>query len=137
MKYSPHISILLYEPYANESSQICPFPAGWTQFDSDHHQYRRLSSHSYSHKSVIFCILWINNYLLSYSEFAFLVEIHAATLRLQSLKTSTAGAGQSILLRCGTAGCAQCRHANLENVFRGTFRVKKAGLAGKKRDGWQ
>ena len=29
------------------------------------------------------------------------------------------------------------RPANLENVFRGTFRVKKAGLAGKKRDGWQ
>ena len=28
------------------------------------------------------------------------------------------------------------RPANLENVFRGTFRVKKAGLAGKKRDGW-
>ena len=28
------------------------------------------------------------------------------------------------------------RPANLENVFRGTFRIKKAGLAGKKRDGW-
>ena len=31
-----------------------------TQFDSDHHQNRRLSSHSYSHESVIFCIFWIN-----------------------------------------------------------------------------
>ena len=29
-------SILLYEPYANESSQICPFLAARTQFDSDH-----------------------------------------------------------------------------------------------------
>ena len=29
------------------------------------------------------------------------------------------------------------RPANLENVFRGTFRVKKRDLAGKKRDGWQ
>ena len=33
-------SILLYEPYANDS---CPFPAVRTQFDSDHHQNRRLS----------------------------------------------------------------------------------------------
>ena len=29
------------------------------------------------------------------------------------------------------------RPANLENVFRGTFRLKKGGLAGKKRHGWQ
>ena len=92
-------SLLLYEPYANESSQICPFPAARTQFDSDHHQHRRLSSHSYSHESVIFCIFWIN-ILLSYGEFAFFsVEMHAATLRLQPLKTSTAGAGQSIILQ--------------------------------------
>ena len=48
------LSIILYEPYANESSQICPFPAVRVQFDSDHHQNRRLSSHSYSHESVIF-----------------------------------------------------------------------------------
>ena len=48
------LSILLYEPYANESSQICPFLAVWMQFDSEHHQNRRLSSHSYSHESVIF-----------------------------------------------------------------------------------
>ena len=33
--------------------------------------------------------------------------MYAATLRLQPLKTSTAGAGQSIILRLGTAGCAQ------------------------------
>ena len=46
-------SILLYEPYANKSSQICPFLAARAQFDSDHHQNRRLSSHSYSHESVI------------------------------------------------------------------------------------
>ena len=30
------LSILLYEPYANESSQICHFPAVPPQFDSDH-----------------------------------------------------------------------------------------------------
>ena len=33
--------------------------------------------------------------------------MHAAALRLQPLKTSTAGAGQSIILRQGTAGCVQ------------------------------
>ena len=48
-----YISLLLYEPYANESSQICPFLAGRPQFESVHHQNRRLSSHSYSHESVI------------------------------------------------------------------------------------
>ena len=64
------ISILLYEPYANESSQICPFPDVRTQVDSDHHQNRRLSSHSYSHESVIF-LYFVDLYLLSYGEFAF------------------------------------------------------------------
>ena len=49
-----HVPTLLYEPYANESSQICPFLAGRAQFDIDHHQNRRLSSHLYSHESVIF-----------------------------------------------------------------------------------
>ena len=48
------VSLLLYEPYANESSQICPFLAARPQFESVHHQNRRLSSHSYSHESVIF-----------------------------------------------------------------------------------
>ena len=52
------LSILLYEPYANESSQICPFPAVRAQFDSDHHKNRRLSSHSYSHESVIFWVFF-------------------------------------------------------------------------------
>ena len=46
-------SLLLYESYANESSQICPFLAVRPQFESVHHQNRRLSSHSYSHESVI------------------------------------------------------------------------------------
>ena len=50
------LSLLLYEPYANESSQICPFLAGRPQFESVHHQNRRLSSHSYSHESVIFFV---------------------------------------------------------------------------------
>ena len=50
------ISLLLYETYANESSQICPILAARTQFDSDHHQHRRWSSHSYSHESVIFLV---------------------------------------------------------------------------------
>ena len=48
------ICILLYEPYANESSQICPFLAVRPQFDSEHHQNRMLSSHSYSREAVIF-----------------------------------------------------------------------------------
>ena len=52
------ISLLLYEPYANESSQICPFLAVRPQFESVHHQNRRLSSHSYSHESVIFSYFW-------------------------------------------------------------------------------
>ena len=47
-------SLLLYEPYANQSSQICPFLAMRPQFGSVHHQNRRLSSHSYSYESVIF-----------------------------------------------------------------------------------
>ena len=46
-------ALLLYEPYANESSQICPFLAVRPQFESVHNQHRRLSSHSYSHQSVI------------------------------------------------------------------------------------
>ena len=46
-------SLLLYEPYANESSQICPFLAVRPQFESVRHQNRRLSSHSYSHESVV------------------------------------------------------------------------------------
>ena len=40
----------------HESSQICPFLAGRPQFESVHHQNRRLSSHSYSHESVIFFV---------------------------------------------------------------------------------
>ena len=63
------LSILLYEPYANESSQICPFLAVRSQFDSDHNQNRRLSSRSYSHESVIF-LYFLDSYLLSYGEFA-------------------------------------------------------------------
>ena len=49
-------SILLYEPYANESSQNInmSFFCRAAQFESDHHQTRRLSSHSYSHESVIY-----------------------------------------------------------------------------------
>ena len=52
------ISLLLYEPYANESSQICPFLAVQPQFESVHYQNRRLSSHSYSHESVI-CFVFL------------------------------------------------------------------------------
>ena len=41
--------------------------------------------------------------MLSYGEFAFFefkcTRLHYATLRLQPLETSTAGAGQSIILR--------------------------------------
>ena len=47
------VSLLLY---ANESSQICPFLAVRPQFESVHHQNRRLSSHSYYHESVIFFV---------------------------------------------------------------------------------
>ena len=76
------ISILLYEPYANESSQICPFPAVRTQVDSDHYQNRRLSSHSYSHESVIclYLLYFLDLYLLSYVEFAF-VQLKCTRLR--------------------------------------------------------
>ena len=49
---------LLIEPYANESSQICPFLASRPQFESVHHQNRRLSSHSYSHESVILFVFF-------------------------------------------------------------------------------
>ena len=50
------LSLLLYETYANESSQICPFLAVRPQFESVHHKHRRLSSHSYSHELVIFFV---------------------------------------------------------------------------------
>ena len=64
------------------------------QFDSDHYQNRRLSSHSYSHESVI---LFVFFGLILRRVCIVLVKMHAATLRLQPLKTSTAGAGQPIL----------------------------------------
>ena len=54
-------SLLLYEPYANESSQICPFLALRPQFESVHHQNRWLSSHSYSHESMIFSRIFGSN----------------------------------------------------------------------------
>ena len=56
MRVDWHATLLLYEPYANESSQICPFLAVRPQFESVHHQNRRLSSDSYSHESVIFFV---------------------------------------------------------------------------------
>ena len=99
MAHISRTSILLYEPYANESSQIFPFPAVWTQVDSDHHKNRRLSSHSYSHESVIFFVFFGLIFVKLWRVCVFSVEMHAATLRLQPLKTSTAGAGQSIILR--------------------------------------
>ena len=72
-----YISLLLYEPYANESTQICPFLAVRPQFESVHHQNRRLSS--YSHESVIFSYFW-DSYFLSYGEFAFF-EFNCTRLR--------------------------------------------------------
>ena len=69
------------------------------QFDSDHHQNRRLSSHSYSHESVIFFVIFGLIFVKLRRVCVFSVEMHAATLRLQPLKTSTAGVGQSIILR--------------------------------------
>ena len=74
-----------------------------SQFYSDHHQNRRLSSHSYSHESVIFSY-FLDSYFLNYGEFAFF-EFKCMRLRCCSrCKQSTAG--QSIILREGTAGCA-------------------------------
>ena len=69
----------VYEPYANESSQICPFLAVLLQFESVHRQNRRLSSHSYSHESVIF-LYFRDSYFLSYGEFAFF-EFNCTRLR--------------------------------------------------------
>ena len=80
MKWGPGTaSLLLYEPYANESSQICPFLAGRPQFESVHHQNRRLSSHSYSHESVMVSYFW-DKYFLSYGEFPFF-EFNCTRLR--------------------------------------------------------
>ena len=45
-----------YDIFATIGDVLCPFLAVPMQFDSDHHQNRRLSSHSYSHESVIFLI---------------------------------------------------------------------------------
>ena len=79
----------VYEPYANESSQICPFPTVRWQFDRDHHQNRRLSSHSYSYESVIFFVFFGLICVKLRRVCVFSVEMHAATLILQPLKTST------------------------------------------------
>ena len=83
------------ETYANESSHICPFLAVRAQFDSDHHQNRRLSSHSYSHESVI-CLYFLDTYLLSYGEFAFF-SLNACGYATTAVENNTAG--QSIILR--------------------------------------
>ena len=78
-----------------------PFqPCGRNSFDSDHHQHRRISSHSYSHESVIFLFKLRRVCVFS-------VEMHATTLRQQPLKTSTAGAVSPLYYDRGTAGCAQ------------------------------
>ena len=91
-----YTSLLLYEPYANESSQICPFLAVRPQFESVRHQNRRLSSHLYSHESVIFFV-FLGLICFKLRRFCFFwVYIHAARL-LQPLQTITAG--QSIILR--------------------------------------
>ena len=65
----------------------CPFPAVRTQFDSDHHQNRRLSSHSYSHESVIFFVFFEIIFVKLRRVCVFSVEMHAATLsRKQALR---------------------------------------------------
>ena len=99
-------SLLLYEPYANESSQICHFLAVRPQFESVHHQNRRLSSHSYSHESVIFSSFW-DKYFLSYGEFAFF-EFNCTRL-CAAVDNVRSTAAQLIILRWGTAGCSQRR----------------------------
>ena len=70
-----------------------------TQFDSEHHKNRRLSS--YYHDSVILFVFVGLLFFKLELGCIFLVEMHVATLRLQPLKTSTAGANQSIILRWG------------------------------------
>ena len=72
-------TILLYEPYANESSQICPFLAVRPQFESVHHQNSRLSSHSYSHESVILFV-FLGLLFFKLREFAFF-EFNCTLLR--------------------------------------------------------
>ena len=94
MSYVPvQSSLLLYESYANESPQICPFLAGRPQFESVHHQNRRLSSHSYSHESVI-CFVVLGLICVSYGEFAFF-ELKCTRLgscrRPAAVETGTAG----------------------------------------------
>ena len=81
------LSLLLYEPYANKSSQMCPFLAVRQQFESVHHQKRRLSSHSYSHASVIFRIVGINIFKVT------------ASLRFLSLTARGYDRGQQVAHR--------------------------------------
>ena len=54
-----------------------------SQFDSDHHQNRRLSSHSYFHEAVIFFKIFVKLRRVC----VFSIKMHAATL-LQPLKTT-------------------------------------------------
>ena len=80
--------------YANASSQICPFLAVRTQFESDHHQSRRLCSHSYSHESVIFFVFFGLIFVTASLRF---FSLNACGYATAAVENNTAG--QSIILR--------------------------------------
>ena len=94
-----YTSLLLYEPYANESSQICHFLAVRPQFESVHHQNSRLSSHSYSHESVIFFVFLGLIFVKLRRVCVFWVEMHAARLLQATCSRWNRHCGQSSILR--------------------------------------
>ena len=76
------------------------------QFVSNHHTNSRLRSHSYSHESVIFVSYFWDSYILSYGEVAFVFSLNACCYAHVAVDQQIT-AGQSIMLRKGTSGCAQ------------------------------
>ena len=73
------------------------FSSRATQFDSDHHQNRRLSSHSYSPESVIFLVFFGLIFVKLRRVCGFFSSLNACGYATAAVENNTAG--QSIILR--------------------------------------
>ena len=78
--------------------KLCPFSAVRAQFDSDHHKNRRVSSHSYSHESVIFLIFFGLIFVTLRRVCVFSVEMHAASVFIDRLRKTFAGTKSALVI---------------------------------------
>ena len=96
---------------ADSSAQICPFLAVRPQFDSDHHQNRQLSSHSYSHESVILFVF----YGLIFVKLRRLFSLNACGYATAAVENNTAGSVHCITIGdsrlCSVASATGLRDA--------------------------